>query len=46
MQHCVHDGTPVQPQSPDSIAAQFPQFPVTQDYPALDAALDAAAAKL
>ena len=31
---------------PASIVAQFPQFPVTQDYPALAAALDAAAAKL
>ena len=31
---------------PTSIVAQFPQFPVTQDYPALAAALDAAAAKL
>ena len=31
---------------PPDIAARFPQFPVTQDYPALAAALDAAAAKL
>jgi phosphoserine/homoserine phosphotransferase len=31
---------------PAAIAAQFPQFPVTQDYAALAAALDAAAAKL
>lgn len=31
---------------PASIAEQFPQFPVTQDYPALAAALDAAATKL
>ena len=31
---------------PDAIAAQFPQFPVTQDYAALAAALDAAAARL
>ena len=31
---------------PASIVAQFPQFPVTQDYPALAAALDAAAARL
>jgi phosphoserine/homoserine phosphotransferase len=31
---------------PAAITAQFPQFPVTQDYPALAAALDAAAAKL
>ncbi|MBC7804347.1 MAG: bifunctional phosphoserine phosphatase/homoserine phosphotransferase ThrH [Candidatus Parcubacteria bacterium] len=30
---------------PANIVAQFPQFPVTQDYPALAAALDAAAAK-
>jgi phosphoserine/homoserine phosphotransferase len=31
---------------PAAIAAQFPQFPVTQDYAALAAALDAAAARL
>jgi phosphoserine/homoserine phosphotransferase len=31
---------------PPEIAARFPQFPVTQDYAALAAALDAAAAKL
>lgn len=31
---------------PAAIAAQFPQFPVTQDYAALAAALDDAAAKL
>jgi len=31
---------------PAEIAARFPQFPVTQDYAALTAALDAAAAKL
>ena len=31
---------------PASIVMQFPQFPVTQDYPALAAALDAAAANL
>jgi phosphoserine/homoserine phosphotransferase len=31
---------------PAAIAAQFPQFPVTQDYAALTAALDAAAAAL
>jgi len=31
---------------PATIAAQFPQYPVTQDYAALAAALDAAAARL
>jgi phosphoserine/homoserine phosphotransferase len=31
---------------PAEIAARFPQFPVTQDYAALAAALDAAAARL
>ena len=31
---------------PPEIAARFPQFPVTQDYAALAAALDAAATKL
>jgi phosphoserine/homoserine phosphotransferase len=31
---------------PAAIAEQFPQFPVTQDYAALAAALDAAAARL
>jgi phosphoserine/homoserine phosphotransferase len=31
---------------PESIAAQFPQFPVTRSYPELKAAIDAAAARL
>jgi len=31
---------------PASIAAQFPQYPVTQDYAALAAAIEQAAARL
>ena len=31
---------------PEAIAAQFPQFPVTRDYPGLDAAIRKAAARL
>ena len=31
---------------PESIVAQFPQFPVTRSYPELKAAIDSAAAKL
>ena len=41
MLKAAHAGVFFRP--PPEIAAQFPQFPVTQDYPALAAALDAAA---
>jgi phosphoserine/homoserine phosphotransferase len=31
---------------PQNVVAEFPQFPVTRDYPALSAAIDAAAARV
>jgi phosphoserine/homoserine phosphotransferase len=40
----AHAGFFIHP--PESIAAQFPQFPVTRSYAELKAAIDAAAAKL
>ena len=40
----AHAGFFIHP--PESIVAQFPQFPVTRSYPELKAAIDSAAAKL
>ncbi len=40
----AHAGFFIHP--PESIVAQFPQFPVTRSYPELKAAIDGAAAKL
>jgi len=40
----AHAGFFIHP--PESIVAQFPQFPVTRSYPELKAAIDTAAAKL
>ena len=44
MLQAAHAGFFIHP--PESIVAQFPQFPVTRSYPELKAAIDAAAARL